>query len=100
MPFITIPPGAWVPKGFGRIRPSSPRPMPLALPNSLEYLELGAPLRPRTAILYLATNLFRALAFHFKLLTARRTCPHSRERFLHTLDLSSSVSFTRLTQHP
>src|SRR5260370_19846483 len=50
MTFITIRPGAWVHKGFGRIPPSSPSLMASALPNKREYPDLaGAPLRPRTA---------------------------------------------------
>src|SRR5260370_30863894 len=54
MLFFTIPPGAWVRRGFGRIRPSSPSLMASASPNKLEYLDLaGAPLRPPTALLYL-----------------------------------------------
>src|SRR5260370_18139207 len=54
MLFFTIPPGAWVRRGFGRIRPSSPSLMSSALPTKLEYLNLaGAPFHPPTALLYL-----------------------------------------------
>src|SRR6202007_1225452 len=54
MLFFTIPRGAWVRRGFGRILPSLPSLMVSASPNKLEYLDLaGAPLRPPTALRYL-----------------------------------------------
>jgi len=75
-------------KGFGRIRPSSPRRC-LALPNSLEYLELVPLYDLVLPYWYLSTNLFRALAFHFKLLTAAGSFLLSAERFFSNLETSS-----------
>src|SRR5467141_2585064 len=96
MPFITIRPGAWVHKGFGRIRPSSPSLMASALPNKREYPDLaGAPLRPRTAPQCLGRRL-RALVILLSLKGFRSkprqpTLPSLAEPFLRNPGISISV---------
>jgi len=52
-------------------------------------LELGAPLRLSTAILYLATNFVSGAGLSFQIYNSRRTFPHSLERFFSNLKLQA-----------
>src|SRR6266851_4988058 len=79
MPFITIPPGAWARKGFGRIRHSLPRPMHSELHNRLVRPAVLLP--RRTAPRSLTYRSRGVVVWHFRLLTARRIFLHLRERF-------------------